>query len=284
MSINLPTGGAFLPLAGGTLTGSVTFADGAVWASTGLSSAASYTTSSTSIIAFGPTWNFSTTSNGFSSIAFTPTLVPTGATAGNINGFNLGTTVGTSAVNGGTFRGSVIGLTVAAGYSGVLTETDSLQVNSVNNGTNPVATVKTISANAPTNGNGITSGSVTNNVFFANTGTMAAGVGGTVVNNAGVFSLSSGSSAGTTNRGLYITGNGGGASTNYAILSDSTAPSSLAGNLSLTKDTSLFFTNQTSGAAGNTGTLLNAPAAGNPHIWIPVSVNGTAGWVPWWHA
>lgn len=46
----------------------------------------------------------------------------------------------------------------------------------------------------------------------------------------------------------------------------------------------VVLTNQVTGAAAAAGTLLNAPKAGNPDFWIPVSVNGTAGWVPWWHA
>lgn len=36
------------------------------------------------------------------------------------------------------------------------------------------------------------------------------------------------------------------------------------------------------GAAGNTGTLLNAPAAGNPTKWVPINDNGTVRYVPAW--
>lgn len=41
-------------------------------------------------------------------------------------------------------------------------------------------------------------------------------------------------------------------------------------------------TSYTNGAAANTGTLLNAPAAGNPTKWIPVDDNGTTRYVPAW--
>lgn len=37
-----------------------------------------------------------------------------------------------------------------------------------------------------------------------------------------------------------------------------------------------------SGAAGATGTLTNAPVAGNPTKWIPISDNGTIRWIPTW--
>lgn len=38
----------------------------------------------------------------------------------------------------------------------------------------------------------------------------------------------------------------------------------------------------TSGAAANTGTLTNAPAAGNPTCWIQVDDNGTPRYIPAW--
>lgn len=40
----------------------------------------------------------------------------------------------------------------------------------------------------------------------------------------------------------------------------------------------------TSGAAAATGTLTNAPVAGNPAKWVPISDNGTTLWVPAWAA
>lgn len=38
----------------------------------------------------------------------------------------------------------------------------------------------------------------------------------------------------------------------------------------------------TNGAAAATGTLLNAPAAGNPTKWIPINDNGTTRYIPAW--
>jgi hypothetical protein len=38
----------------------------------------------------------------------------------------------------------------------------------------------------------------------------------------------------------------------------------------------------TNGAAAQTGTLTNAPAAGNPSKWIPINDNGTVRYIPAW--
>ena len=40
--------------------------------------------------------------------------------------------------------------------------------------------------------------------------------------------------------------------------------------------------NLTNGAAAAAGTLLNAPAAGNPTKWIPINDNGTIRYIPCW--
>lgn len=38
----------------------------------------------------------------------------------------------------------------------------------------------------------------------------------------------------------------------------------------------------TNGAAAATGTLLNAPVAGNPTKWVPINDNGTIRYIPTW--
>jgi hypothetical protein len=38
----------------------------------------------------------------------------------------------------------------------------------------------------------------------------------------------------------------------------------------------------TSGAGSSAGTLTNAPAAGNPAVWIPITINGTTYYIPAW--
>lgn len=42
--------------------------------------------------------------------------------------------------------------------------------------------------------------------------------------------------------------------------------------------------NQTSGPGAGAGTLANAPSAGDPDFWLPISINGTAHWIPAWAA
>lgn len=45
---------------------------------------------------------------------------------------------------------------------------------------------------------------------------------------------------------------------------------------------SLRFNGLTNGAGAAAGTLLNAPAAGNPAFWLPVSIAGTVRYIPCW--
>ncbi len=265
-------------------TGTVTLPDGTTITSAALANAASFTTAATAPLNYTPTWNFSSTANGYVVVNIVPVLVPTGATAGAGQGNAIGARIGTSAVNISTVRALATTLTINVGYSGTITTAIGFQ-GAITNNSAAVGTAQSILGAYPSNGSGITSGQVDNYAFATGTTTIAAGVGGTVNNYGYAANVPAGNTAGTTNYGLFISGNGGASATaNYAIFSSSTAPSSLAGNLSLTKDTSLFFTNQTSGAAAAAGTLLNAPKAGNPDFWVPMSVNGTAGWVPWWHA
>lgn len=47
-------------------------------------------------------------------------------------------------------------------------------------------------------------------------------------------------------------------------------------------DRGIILTNQTDSAGGGGGTLLNAPAAGNPTFWLKVSINGGTYAIPCW--
>lgn len=49
-----------------------------------------------------------------------------------------------------------------------------------------------------------------------------------------------------------------------------------------TVDVGTRYNNHTNGAAAAAGTLLNAPAAGNPAFWLPVSIAGTTRHIPCW--
>jgi len=44
----------------------------------------------------------------------------------------------------------------------------------------------------------------------------------------------------------------------------------------------ILTTKQITGAGAGAGTITNAPAAGNPNFWLPVSINGTVRYVPAW--
>lgn len=46
--------------------------------------------------------------------------------------------------------------------------------------------------------------------------------------------------------------------------------------------TAITLNNSTSGPGSSTGTLSNAPAAGNPAFWVPVTINGTLRHIPAW--
>lgn len=88
------------------------------------------------------------------------------------------------------------------------------------------------------NGGGASTGIISNNSIDIAGHTAGAGSGSTVINRNINIVLSNGSGAGSTlNYGIYINGNGGsggaGATTNAAIYSDSTAPSYLAGDLTI---------------------------------------------------
>lgn len=67
----------------------------------------------------------------------------------------------------------------------------------------------------------------------------------------------------------------------YALWVEAGA-SLFAGNVTLSADRALRFSNQTDQAAASTGTLTNAPAAGDPAIWVPIVVNGTNRSFPAW--
>ena len=45
------------------------------------------------------------------------------------------------------------------------------------------------------------------------------------------------------------------------------------GKLNLSTNNAILLTSQTSGAASGAGTLTNAPSAGNPNFWLPVTIN-----------
>jgi hypothetical protein len=83
----------------------------------------------------------------------------------------------------------------------------------------------------------------------------------------------------SANRFVTITGSNGGNPTIGTSAGDLAISSALVLSQTTLLKTSVALTN---GAAANAGTLLNAPAAGNPTKWIPIDDNGTTRYIPAW--
>lgn len=213
-----------------------------------------YSTVLTPSLTANPTYTYTSTANGISALQMAPTLVPSGASAGSTNGLAVVATVGTSAVNISSLRALEVELNTAAGYSGTAAAGSSILVNAPGiSGSIPLTVWDGITIGASANGNGITSGTVSNNGIDTMGASASAGSGGVIVNSGIKSTLPTGAGAGTTtDYGLYVTGNGGsgggGTTNNFAIYSDSTAASSLAGALTVTgasvlSNASITFTN-----------------------------------------
>jgi hypothetical protein len=76
----------------------------------------------------------------------------------------------------------------------------------------------------------------------------------------------------------------GGITTNVITASPTQVVLNATSGLKITGDTTLLHTGTTlaNGAAAASGTLLNAPAAGNPTKWIPIDDNGITRYIPAW--
>ena len=143
-----------------------------------------------------------------------------------------------STVAGG--YGVIARVDTASDFTGTLTTAAGFVAGApILNGANKISNLYMFQASnvtsAGTSNSGNTSGTINNYSFFAGPHAAAAGVGGTLNNYGQYINLSNGSGAsGTTNNyGLFITGNSTGGDTNYAVYSESTALSYLAGNVGI---------------------------------------------------
>jgi hypothetical protein len=159
---------------------------------------------------------------------------PGGASLSTVNEYLSSPTLGTSAVPVGAVRGFLSQPSLAAGFTGTLGQVYGYDFAPVNTSAVRPGSIIGYAAGGSGTGNGATSGSYSNFGFLAGPVTAAAGAGGQVVNTGFRAGLGTGSSAGTINQGLWINGNGGAASTNYAIYSDSTARSLFSGPMTFT--------------------------------------------------
>lgn len=228
-------------LSGGTLSGTTTLpGSGQISAAGDLGVGAAptaarfqiggtYTTANGQFVNLGGSLASSITSTQYG-IQMNTSFNPSGASLTNIFGGRVAVLLSGAGINVSNVYGLGAQLNLN-GYTNTITFGSAFNVLDVIPGTNAIGTFSGYNVSAITNGNGITSGSVTNAGVRANTFTAAAGVGGAVTNAGAWLSLGSGSSAGTTNYGLRIDGNGGAASVNYAIYNASTAPNYWVGKM-----------------------------------------------------
>ena len=208
---------------------------------------------------FGSTTT-STSTTSATSVNFNGQLNAAGASLNNWQYMNLngqtGSTVNSAIVNAQTLR---VGFQLNSGFAGTITNGVGITVNGPAFISGTLQTLlpawTSITTAGSSNGTGITSGSSSNTAIQLGGHSAVAGAGGTIANTGAKIFLSTGVNAGTTtNRALWITGNGQtGGATNYAIYSDSTAPSLISGNLSLASTISLDWNSDTfqfRGAAG----------------------------------
>lgn len=230
-------------ISGLTLTGTTTLPDSGQITSAGLLGLGgapasrlqllgTFTTASVSYAAIGGTFQSSST-GAQTALIGNLTISPSGASVTSITGISFVPVLDSSSLNVANFFSNNSGMTLGASYSGAITTAITFRATSVVVNGGSVTTSEQFRAVTSTTNDGST-GTTTNRQFFGQGITAAAGAAGNMTNETANFTVPSGSSAGTTNYGLRITGNGGALSTNWAIHSSSTAASQLAGALAIT--------------------------------------------------
>lgn len=257
---NAYTSTAYAPLASPTFTGTVTLPDACNWTTTGVSCSGSYTTSNqTPVLNFQFTDNYAATGTK-EAMYLNATMTPTGASSGSTIGLRNQLNFTGGSVNIGTARGIYDDFVQSAGYTGTITTYNGIEVTGGAVAGNAIGTWNGIKIDAPVNGNGTTSGTVTDNTLNLAGASALAGAGGTVNSTVLTVAMPSGTNAGTmTATGISITGNGvtGATSTNYAINSTSTAQSVFSGTMSA----SGYLVGATAGLASKSCTINTANAA-----------------------
>lgn len=165
-----------------------------------------------------------------------PAIGPTGASLGTLRGLGVAPNLNGSAITVTNFWGIDAIPTISSGFTGTVTGITDFVARSPSIASGSVATFDGYFVMPITNGNAITSGTVSNTGLGIGAFTAVPGAGGTI-NNTGIgIAMPTGTNAGTeTAIGLNITGNGPtGGSTNWAIKSTSSADSELTGGLDAT--------------------------------------------------
>jgi len=197
-----------------------------------------YTTSGNYLARIGGTFTSSSTTASIA-LLLEPTFNPSG-TFTSLNGLELVPVISSSlGSNVSLIRGELVQPSIGSGYTGVVANAYGIDVFDLSPANDLSTTNYYEFRGEPiTNGNGATSGTTTNYIFYSTSNTAAAGSGG-VVNNYGAFlNVGSGSGAGATNNyGLRIYGAGGsggsGTTNNYGIYDDSTANNFFSGKVGI---------------------------------------------------
>ena len=173
-------------------------------------------------------------------LKITEVFAPTTAT--NADAIELQPHLGNASANIANYEGVFVAtMTIDSSYTGTtpaitMFEGCNSYVDSRSGGiaSHPVTNFYCYSADPMQANNGITSGTAHNYQYAATSTVAAAGSGGTLTNVAYQGVMPAGSSTGTTNYGLLISGNGGGsANANWGIAYTGTAMSELQGGLTL---------------------------------------------------
>lgn len=218
---------------------STTFVDGSSFGASGYNNISTYTFASgpQSVFGLNPIVNY--TLSGSSNIATIAGTfnIPGGSTSSSLAALSSFLTLGTGSSTIFNLRVHSVTLNLGGSYTGTITEASAITINQPTTSGVVVPVYNSIDIRGvSSHGSGITSGTIVNQGITFGAPTASAAAGGTITNNAININLGNSSGAGTnTNVGLQILGNGGsggaGTTTNRAILSSSTAASSLAGQL-----------------------------------------------------
>lgn len=202
---------------------------------------------------------------------FSPNFTPSGASLSNMEGVSSspGLTAASS-IDPAQLIGFVAQIRNASTTSTINGGFDFDAVGPSNAGTSVITNYRAYQAGGAINGDGNTSGSITNIGFYGLNSTASSSVGGIISNFTSELTVPTGSPNGgtTNNRGLYITGNGGtnvngGVVHNYALYNDSTANNYFAGNVGVASTTPW-------------GQVSITNAGSNPAFYIANSNNTTA--------
>lgn len=178
----------------------------------------------------------STSTTGMYGSSFQPFLEPSAASLVNLYGVTFVPILSSSSAPITTEFAIYARLDSQASYSGTVTNGYEIAANGTPDwsGTTPITNLVNFFGNTIANGNGVTSGTISNYQLDLGGVSAAAGSGGTVKNYGIFVSQPSGNTSGTSDYGIYINGGGGASATNnYSFYNNSTANSYFAGSVGI---------------------------------------------------